>query len=125
MNAPPTRPGALTQAEIDKLLEGLVQRGARVEMKDPRVTSAQNWLLGVIGSALVAGTGYGISTMNELSRNVALLVQQNGFKDKVDAAQDKHMESQDKHMESIDATTQEHDKRLRDLEAIRAREQHR
>lgn len=99
---PPTRPGALSQAEIDKILEGLVQRGARIEMKDPRVTSTQTWLMSTIGGVLIILGGWGITSINRLSESIAVLIERNIQKDKVDGAQDARLNIYDDRLRQVE-----------------------
>lgn len=94
--------GMLTQAEVDKVVEGLVNRGARVEMKDPRVTAAHNWLLGTIGLAIVSGIGLGLSQMSDLNKNVAILIERDVQNRSWDASQDRRMDSSDHRMDNLD-----------------------
>lgn len=94
--------GDLTQREVDKVVEGMVNRGARVEMKDPRVSAVHNWLLGTIAFAIVSGIGIGISQLSDLNKNVAVLIERDVQKDRVDANQDRRFDNSDRRMDSFD-----------------------
>ena len=110
MNSPPpdTRRGALSKEEVDKVVSEIIKQGARIEMRDARFTALQGWAWVAIGGIVIAGIGTAISqlgdfkaSLGDLSRNVALLVQQNGFKDRIDAQQDRHMENTDAQLEEV------------------------
>lgn len=94
--------GMLTQHEVDKVVEGLVNRGARVEMKDPRVSAIHNWVIGTIGFGIVSAIGIGISQMSELNKNVAILIERDIQKDRADASQDRRFDNSDRRMDSFD-----------------------
>lgn len=75
------------------------QGGARISMRDPRVSSVINWLYGTIGAALIA-TGVWIATsINDLNLTSARLIvqleevnRQISKKDARDDAQDRRIE---------------------------------
>jgi hypothetical protein len=102
---PPTRPNALSQAEIDKILEGLVQRGARVEMKDPRVTSVNTWLMTAFGTVMLALGGWGINSINRLSESIAVLISQNAQQGRTNDAQDRRMDIYDDRLRTVERGT--------------------
>lgn len=97
-----TRPPSMSQHEMDMLFERLANRGAKIELKDPRVTSMQTWLLGIIGTAVVGGLGWGIATMNDLNKNVAVLIQQNAYADRINMAQDARLDIYDARLRDVE-----------------------
>jgi hypothetical protein len=54
MTTPDTRP-AITEEQLQRLLAAIQRSGASVNVSDPRVTSLQTWLLGLVGTGVVAG----------------------------------------------------------------------
>lgn len=91
-----TRPSTLTQEEMDKLLEGLASRGARISMADPRVTSTQNWILATIGLTLVSLAGWGVKSINDLNQTMTRVLTQNEYRDD-------HVNRIERHLETVDA----------------------
>jgi hypothetical protein len=81
----------------------------RPPVYDPRVSAANSWILGAIGLAIVGGLGWGVNGINDLNKNVALLVQQNVYADRTN-------EAQEKHFNAVDVLNGDQEKRLRDLE---------
>lgn len=53
--------------------------GARVQIQDPRVSSVQNWLLGLIGAGIVGGIIWVGTNISGLRETVVRLVTQNEF----------------------------------------------
>lgn len=74
-----TRPSSLSQEEMDKLIAGLANTGARITMTDPRVTSVQTWILIAVGSAFITCGGWLIKSVNDLNATLAKVVVQNEY----------------------------------------------
>ncbi len=90
-----TRPPTLSPEEMDRLLERLADRGARITMVDPRVTSVQTWILGTIGVAVVGLAGWGIQSINNLNNTMTRVLTQNEYRDD-------HVNRIEQHLESVD-----------------------
>lgn len=92
----------LTAEEIEKIVERLGNRGARITMQDPRVSATTNWLLAAIGLIVITVGGWLITSVNELTNAVAVLVQQNAYSDKVNAAQDNRLDNYDQRLRAVE-----------------------
>jgi hypothetical protein len=90
-----TRPPTLSPEEMDRLLERLADRGARITMQDPRVTSVQNWILTGIGTSLLGLVAWGVNSINELSKTLTVVVTQNDYRDKWVGRIETHVEAVD------------------------------
>lgn len=111
-----TRPSTMTPEEMDALMQRLANSGAKITMLDPRVTSAQTWLLSVIGVAMTGFLGWNIKSIQDLNQTVRVVQTQYEFlikqSDRMDAKLDKTMERADtnnstlfrveRHIESVD-----------------------
>lgn len=69
-----TRPSTLTPEEMDRLMERLANSGARISMTDPRVTSAQTWIMVTIGAVGISVAGWGVKSINDLNQNMAAML---------------------------------------------------
>jgi hypothetical protein len=101
-----TRPPTLSAEEMERLLERLADRGARITMQDPRVTSMQTWLMTSIGGALVVLAGWGIKSINDLNQTMTRVVTQNEYRDQ-------WVGRIENHVESVDSRVVELEKRVR------------
>lgn len=90
-----TRPPTLSQEEMDKLMERLANSGARITMQDPRVTSAQTWILVSIGTAGIAVAGWGIKSISDLNQNMATMLTRYEY-------ESKRMDRVERHVEHVD-----------------------
>ena len=99
----------LSPRDIERIVEGVRRHGASIHTEDPRMSSLQSWTLIAVGGLMISVGSWGIVSINRLSESIALLVQQQTFKDQTDKAQDTHMQV-------IDARDDRQDARLRDLE---------
>lgn len=111
-----TRPPTLTPEEMDMLLQRLSNSGAKITMLDPRVTSAQTWLLSVIGVAMTGFLGWNIKSIQDLNQTVKVVQTQYEFlikqADRMDVKLDRTIERADenkgtigrieRHVENID-----------------------
>jgi hypothetical protein len=87
-----TRPPTLTPEEMDKLLERLADRGAKITMLDPRVTSTQTWIMVTIGAVGISVAGWGIKSINDLNQTMATMIVRYEYEsDRVDRVE-KHVE---------------------------------
>lgn len=80
------RPKTLTPEEMDRLMERLANSGAQISMVDPRVTSAQTWILATIGASFVGLAGWGIKSINDLNQTMVKVVTQNEYRDRETAS---------------------------------------
>lgn len=117
---PITRPPTMTPEEMDILLQRLASSGAKITMLDPRVTSAQTWLLSVIGVAMTGFLGWNIKSIQDLNQTVKVVQTQYEFlikqADRMDVKMDRTMERADenkgtivrieRHVENIDGRVQ-------------------
>ena len=85
----------LSSQEVDKILQGLAERGARITMADPRVTSTQTWILSAMGVTMIGVGGWGVACINKLNENMAVVIQQNSYGQRTDDAQDNRLSSHD------------------------------
>jgi cytochrome c-type biogenesis protein CcmH/NrfF len=92
----------LTQEEIEKIVERLGNRGARITMQDPRVSATTNWLLAAIGVTFITVGGWLISSVNELNKGLATVIQQNAYAQRVNDAQDNRLDSYDERLRSVE-----------------------
>lgn len=76
-----TRPPVLTPEELDRLFERMADRGAKIQMLDPRVTSVQTWILTTVGMCIVGTLGMLINSVNNLNQSMTRVVTQNEFRD--------------------------------------------
>lgn len=90
-----TRPPTLTPEEMDRLLERLADRGAKITMLDPRVTSAQTWILITIGAVGVSVAGWGIKSINDLNQTMATMITRYEY-------ESKRVDRVERHVESVD-----------------------
>lgn len=74
MSSPDTRTPALTQAHIDRIIAALEQRGASVNVSDPRVSAVQAWIFGLVGAGVVAAALWGAQSLATLSAAVSAAV---------------------------------------------------
>jgi hypothetical protein len=87
-----TRPPTLTPEEMDRLLERLADRGAKITMVDPRVTSVQTWILATIGMSVIGLAGWGIQSINNLNTTMTRVLTQNEYRDDHVARIEQHLE---------------------------------
>lgn len=92
----------LTAEEIEKIVERLGNRGARITMQDPRVSATQNWLLAAIGLIGITVGGWLIRSVNELSQGLAIVIQQNAYSERVNAAQDNRLDNYDQRLRTVE-----------------------
>lgn len=92
----------LSQEEIEKIVERLGNRGARITMQDPRVSATTNWLLAVIGLTCITVGGWLISSVNELNKGLAIVIQQNAYSQRVNDAQDNRLDNYDNRLRSVE-----------------------
>lgn len=93
MTTPPdTRPSAITEEQLNRLLQDvrrmLEQRGGGgITVTDPRVSQVQTWILGLVGMGLIAAGCWVGQSINVLSTSVAAAVLR---LDQQDKTQDDH-----------------------------------
>lgn len=106
-----TRPPSLSPEEMDKLFERLANRGAKIELRDPAVTSTQNWIMVAVGGSLITVGAWGINSINKLNETMATVIAQASYGDRTDQAQNNRLD--------------DHESRMRQLESIHAQERRR
>lgn len=74
-----TKPSALSSNDINRIVEALQTHGAQIAIQDPRVSSAQNWLLATIGGAIILVGAWLIKSVNELNTTMAEVVTTNRY----------------------------------------------
>lgn len=113
-----TRPPTLTPEEMDLLMQRIANSGAKITMLDPRVTSAQAWLLGVIGVAMTGFLGWNIKSIQDLNQTMMVVQTQYAFlikqQDRLDARVDKATDR-------LDETASKADRMERHLESVDGR----
>jgi hypothetical protein len=92
----------LTAEEIEKIIERLGNRGARITMQDPRVSATTNWLLASIGLTGLAVGGWLITSVNELNKGLVRVIQQNEYAERVNAAQDNRLDNYDQRLRAVE-----------------------
>jgi len=101
-----TRPPTLTPEEMDMLMQRMANSGAKITMLDPRVTSAQTWLLSVIGVAMTGFLGWNIKSIQDLNETVKVVQTQYEFllkqADRADTKMDRVYERVDSNSSKVD-----------------------
>src|SRR5689334_1155991 len=69
-----TGPSALTSGDIDRIVKALDGRGGSITIQDPRVTSFKSWAGVIIGGLLTTAIIWGVSSIVELNKQVAVLI---------------------------------------------------
>lgn len=69
-----SRPAVSTPEDIAKWLSEHSRRGGRVTIQDPRVNQFIGWSAVVMGGLLTIAITWGVSSIVELNKQVALLV---------------------------------------------------
>lgn len=122
-----TRPPTLTPEEMDLLMQRIANSGAKITMLDPRVTSAQAWLLGLIGISMTGFLGWNIKSIQDLNQTMRVVQTQYEFlikqQDRLDARVDRAAERTDqtagkvdrveRHLESVDGRVSDIESRSR------------
>ena len=97
-----TRPPTLSPEEMEKLIERLANHGARISMTDPRVTSVQNWIFAAIGGVLLLLGGWVGQSISELNKNMAAVLAQNAYGQRVNDAQDTRLDIYDGRLRAVE-----------------------
>jgi hypothetical protein len=99
---PIDRPPGLSPEEMDKLLERLANRGARLELQDPRVTAGMIWIVAAVGGIFITLCGIGITKLNTLNENVVRLIEQNAQEARTNDAQDARLSIYDNRLREVE-----------------------
>lgn len=59
----------MSQADVDRLVKALEQRGGQVSIQDPRVSQVQTWLIGLVGLGVIMALGWLATSVDRLNRN--------------------------------------------------------
>ena len=89
---------------MEKLIERLSDRGARITMADPRVTSAQTWLLVAVGTAFIGCGGWLIKSVNDLNATMGKVVTQNEYTTQALRNMDSRIDRQDERLRVVERT---------------------
>jgi hypothetical protein len=71
---PDTRPPAITEEQLQRIIAALQRSGASVSVSDPRVSQVQTWILGLVGLGIIAAGGWVAQSLSSLSTTVATAV---------------------------------------------------
>ena len=83
-------------------MERLSNSGARISMTDPRVTSVQNWIFAGIGGTLLLLGGWVGSSISKLNENMAKVIEQNVYSQRVDDNQNNRLDIYDDRLRAIE-----------------------
>lgn len=95
MSSPDSRPSAITEEQLQRIIAAMQRHGASVNVSDPRVSAVQAWILGLVGTGLVAAAAWGAKSISDLSTTMTIAI----------ARQDRQ-----------ERTQEDHESRIRDLE---------
>lgn len=87
---------------MERLLEGLANRGARITMADPRVTNAQTWILLAVGTAFITCGGWLIKSVNDLNSTMGKVVVQNEYTTQALRNIDSRLDRQDDRLRALE-----------------------
>lgn len=65
-----TKPSVLSRADIERIAMAMEERGASITVQDPRVSSVQNWLIGLVGTGALVVMGWMANSIDNLNRNM-------------------------------------------------------
>ena len=92
MTAPSdTRPSMITEEQLQRIIAAMQRNGANVNVSDPRVSAVQAWILGFVGSGLVAAAAWGAKSISDLSTTVTIAI----------ARQDQQARTQEDHEDRL------------------------
>lgn len=74
MSAPDTRPPAITEEQLQRLIAAMQRSGANVNVTDPRVSAVQAWILGLVGAGIVAAAAWGAKSLQDLNTTVTIAI---------------------------------------------------
>jgi hypothetical protein len=100
-----TRPSAMTPEEIEKILRAVADRGASIQVTDPGLTAAKNWILSAIGIAVIGGYVSLISAVNSLKEQNATLIAEIKFQQQVNTSQDTRLSIYDDRLRAVERAT--------------------
>ena len=83
MSTPDTRPPAITEEQLQRLIHAMQRHGANVNVTDPRVSAVQAWIFAAVGSGVVAASIWGAKGLNDLNTTVNVAIVQLGHQAKV------------------------------------------
>ncbi len=75
-DSPISRPAVMTEEQIQKVIEAIKNRGGNITYQDSRLTNIYNVASTIIGLLIVGSISWGIGSINELNRNVSILITQ-------------------------------------------------
>lgn len=66
-----TRPPAITEEQLQRIISAMQRHGASVNVSDPRINALQTWIIGLVGVGLIAAGTWVGQSINSLSGAVA------------------------------------------------------
>ncbi len=113
-----TRPPALTPEDIETIRR-FGQQGARITMHDPRVTSLNTWLVGIVGTSVVFFLGWNIQSIQTLNETLAVMREESKYRGeqlkelRETAVRSDRADRMERHIESVDGRVTTLEKRTR------------
>jgi hypothetical protein len=74
MTPPDTRPPAITEEQLQRLMHAIQRSGASVNVSDPRVSAVQAWIIGLVGAGVVGSGLWGAKSLQELNTTVTMAI---------------------------------------------------
>lgn len=74
MTTPDTRTPAITEEQLQRIIAAMQRHGANVNVSDPRVSAVQAWIMGLVGTGLVAAAAWGAKSISDLSTTVTIAI---------------------------------------------------
>lgn len=73
---PISRPRAMSDEQVQQILDAIKNRGGNITYQDSRLTNIYNVASTIIGLLIVGSITWGIGSINDLNRNVSILITQ-------------------------------------------------
>jgi len=71
---PDTRPPVITEEQVLRIIAAMQRSGASVNVSDPRVSAVQAWILGLVGTGVVAAALWGGKSLQDLNTTVTIAI---------------------------------------------------
>lgn len=92
----------MSQEDVEKILRAVSDRGASVQVTDPRLTAATNWILAAIAMGLLTGFISLFNAVNSLKEQNATLIAEIKFQQQVNNSQDNRLSIYDDRLRAIE-----------------------
>lgn len=94
----------MSRAEVERIVAEMSRKsgGNHLSIGDPRVTKANDWLIGAIGLALISMLGWLLVSVAELNSKMATVIQQNAYGQQTDEAQNKRFDNYEERLRAIE-----------------------